>query len=143
MQLGDHPRECGKNSGLPNAPFWCIGSPPRVREKQKLRKMRKLSSGITPASAGKTVTLEEIQCSNRDHPRECGKNVIFFYLSLCSLGSPPRVREKPLGSEVDIDSYRITPASAGKTPLNSASERGSWDHPRECGKNQFVISPDP
>ena len=51
------------------------------------------------------------------------------------LGSPPRMRGKPVD---DIDCYectRITPADAGKTMLYCGCRSTRQDHPRGCGEN--------
>ena len=36
-------------------------------------------------------------------------------------------------------SFRITPASAGKTFIKWNIRLYSWDHPRECGKNWYDL----
>ena len=117
----DHPRECGKNCVVSTC-FGCsLGSPPRVREKLYLFALRLWELRITPASAGKTKTKTGKIALNRDHPRECGKNICIAYIVSVVVGSPPRVREKPPVSTSHIYSIRITPASAGKTLLRLSS----------------------
>ena len=56
------------------------------------------------------------------------------------LGSPPRVREKPVEIVRIKDVIRITPASAGKTDVSVSLINSSGDHPRECGKNLSYYS---
>ena len=92
--IRDHPRECGKNS-FPEPPkLKDTGSPPRVREKPKSSICCCRSSGITPASAGKTSFRLLKSWHLRDHPRECGKNHFLGFCLPWTTGSPPRVREK-------------------------------------------------
>ena len=131
----DHPRECGKNC-LAKVPFYHLQvSPPRVREKLNHSCLTSLDHRITPASAGKTIVLSCMLKHLKDHPRECGKNFINFSTCYGDLGSPPRVREKPLFLSSVSSTYRITSASAGKTNLSELALEGLRDHPRECGKN--------
>ena len=53
--LADHPRVCGKNLVAYNNVLMRLGSPPRVREKQKGIDWTLQGHGITPACAGKTL----------------------------------------------------------------------------------------
>ncbi len=52
-----------------------------------------------------------------------------------TIGSPPRVREKPTNLLKLILKLRITPAYAGKTSCVLSSGLRDRDHPRMCGKN--------
>ena len=92
-----------------------VGSPPRVREKPPSNQHFRQYSGITPACAGKTVTVYNNNEKCEDHPRVCGKNAIPDFPTYCRLGSPPRVREKHIPEYVKPHFARITPACAGKT----------------------------
>ena len=53
-----------------------------------------------------------------------------------TIGSPPRVREKPTNLLKLILKLRITPAYAGKTSCVLSSGLRDRDHPRMCGKNR-------
>ena len=90
---------------------------------------------ITPAYAGKTFagSMEEMQ--NSDHPRVCGENTTNFIQHRFIVGSPPRMRGKPVDTPRDYGQKRITPAYAGKTDLRVAYGRQKADHPRVCGEN--------
>ena len=140
----DHPRVCGKNSGVGLSGCCVSGSPPRVREKLKQRTDKIEPIGITPACAGKTLVLVRSLPKYRDHPRVCGKNQWESYTAKTERGSPPRVREKPnafLNSSCDTG---ITPACAGKTPVKFYRQCIDRDHPRVCGKNDqndLIVSP--
>ena len=126
---------CGKNitDSILQCCLW--GSPPRVREKLHFFVAFACASRITPACAGKTLGGIHQSLTTRDHPRVCGKNSLKKATILGALGSPPRVREKPLVISLRRYTVGITPACAGKT-LERESSRLSWeDHPRVCGKN--------
>ena len=111
----DHPRVCGKNHKISVQLSIHWGSPPRVREKPETLWHAKIPDGITPACAGKTPFFLRSVPLARDHPRVCGKNSAVLLANMGSLGSPPRVREKPLYNQLNERSFRITPACAGKT----------------------------
>ena len=93
------------------------GSPPRVREKLRDAKRKLFDTGITPACAGKTLKALASCSEIRDHPRVCGKNHHYFLDCSHRVGSPPRVREKPM--------------------IRTAIVYLLWDHPRVCGKNDL------
>ena len=111
----DHPRVCGKNSSCSLSRRTLSGSPPRVREKRVIYPVSLRHGGITPACAGKTVSDYPTNRLNGDHPRVCGKNLDIVWDFKPELGSPPRVREKPIKSVLDGLANGITPACAGKT----------------------------
>ena len=75
-----------------------------------------LTIRITPACAGKTELA---------HAKDLG-----------AVGSPPRVREKPIERLRVYIWQGITPACAGKTDQLKECGILRGDHPRVCGKNQ-------
>ena len=93
--LRDHPRVCGENR-----PLLCA---------------HRHAHRITPACAGKTQQFPQKRGQHGDHPRVCGENRISEKRIPSRGGSPPRVRGKPVSSEVIPAHCRITPACAGKT----------------------------
>ena len=99
-----------------------MGSPPRVREKLQHQLKGITLQGITPACAGKTGLYVLTQKIKRDHPRVCGKNHNHWKMNWGYVGSPPRVREKPIHW-------------AGTSWLDE-------DHPRVCGKNWSHVAVD-
>ena len=111
----DHPRVCGKNHFKSLISNLVAGSPPRMREKHFRSPIDIERSGITPAYAGKTPLRKRLGISTRDHPRVCGKNVSCTEVELWTVGSPPRMREKPVKHRIRATDIRITPAYAGKT----------------------------
>ena len=94
-----------------------------------------LTSGITPACAGKTLLIKARTMAFWDHPRVCGKNSGTILFISSNQGSPPRVREKLQQFGLHIPSNRITPACAGKTFSAAIKPICPKDHPRVCGKN--------
>ena len=111
----DHPRACGENQPRGNLLDNGSGSPPRVRGKLYPGQTGHLGQGITPARAGKTDSHAADVCRSADHPRACGENISSRFASRYALGSPPRVRGKPVTIEGSTATCRITPARAGKT----------------------------
>ena len=78
--------------------------------------------GITPAYAGKSAVLKQLQHSHMDHPRVCGEKVIRHPFPIHKRGSPPRMR--------------------GKAPLLGFGFTLILDHPRVCGeKCQLYAKP--
>ena len=70
---------------------------------------------ITPAHAGKTFSSKYASKARQDHPRACGENGRRGKHRAGQVGSPPRMRGKPLLGEIACGEPRITPAHAGKT----------------------------
>ena len=133
----DHPRACGENLGEVQAAAMAAGSPPRVRGKPDEADLMTGIGRITPARAGKTAKPRACCNRKKDHPRACGENAIVPRPKRLRMGSPPRVRGKP-GVDLKTSSrMRITPARAGKTPVQPLPLVFPPDHPRACGENQF------
>ena len=131
----DHPRGCGENATPHTRISARIGSPPRMRGKLCAVRVKLSLTGITPADAGKT---EYFGCSDseiKDHPRGCGENFDVFIIHPKQIGSPPRMRGKPITEAFKADIDRITPADAGKTGQSRTVATVQKDHPRGCGEN--------
>ena len=90
----DHPRVCGENLPVCYVLRGCVGSPPRVRGKQRRAGRRDAQRRITPACAGKTLSAFLWLLPLEDHPRVCGENLRRFNPGMSRIGSPPRVRGK-------------------------------------------------
>ena len=73
----DHPRVCGKHKIERSAIMRPVGSPPRMRETPLSDIFRTRPDRITPAYAGNTCIEEKPENSEKDHPRVCGKHLIF------------------------------------------------------------------
>ena len=111
----DHPRVCGEKTTAAEPLVGVGGSPPRMRGKvlQPIRPLDHL--GITPAYAGKSVSLSSQVCQGVDHPRVCGEKFPRPLLVLCLSGSPPRMRGKAPNGMRPLKPSGITPAYAGKS----------------------------
>ena len=71
--------------------------------------------GITPACAGKSFPAVLHFGLVEDHPRVCGEKALVASHKYYATGSPPRVRGKGLGLQVNVRLVGITPACAGKS----------------------------
>ena len=130
----DHPRVCGKKVTVIRSQTINEGSPPRVRGKGTLRELKRFSSGITPACAGKSLWCAQGQAQERDHPRVCEEKNFLLLMTSRRSGSPPRVRGKVDALSDIIQDYGITPACAGKSHWESLRRSPPEDHPRVCGE---------
>ena len=89
---------------------------------------------ITPAYAGKSRLLILWYQKNQDHPRLCGEKYKCWDGGGWYAGSPPPMRGKVYGKLIAGQTYRITPAYAGKSDAVILRQFGIEDHPRLCGE---------
>ena len=76
----DHPRVCGEKYLLDLLRCFRRGSPPRVRGKDPVPHRALAWPGITPACAGKSVTLQELsKYYDRITPACAGKSTLTWY----------------------------------------------------------------
>ena len=94
--------------------------------------------GITPTHAGKTGVVVGPANSTQDHPRSCGKDMLFMAIRAAISGSPPLVRERHALYGNTGSYIGITPARAGKTSTCSERKENKMDHPRSCGKDLIL-----
>ena len=135
----DHPRVCGEKL-VQFVHFRCPkGSPPRVRGKDPDAERGCERGGITPACAGKSLTIPKLTTRSWDHPRVCGEKSRVCPRSDPGTGSPPRVRGKARGCLRRPVSQRITPACAGKSVLFNIYQVIAEDHPRVCGEKARTL----
>ena len=130
----DHPRVCGEKICWFTPTTRQIGSPPRMRGKVILLDTKSCHDGITPAYAGKSLTIPKLSTASRDHPRVCGEKREAATRRRAALGSPPRMRGKEKGLLGVLGLDRITPAYAGKRNSACCAQLASRDHPRVCGE---------
>ena len=136
----DHPRLCGEKFICQHFQKRKPGSPPPMRGKVKLLDMLLSFSGITPAYAGKRLTLYKIWQTVRDHPRLCGEKFWFRAFPSTSVGSPPPMRGKDDLQKLFSVFFGITPAYAGKSFPFCFFWYVLRDHPRLCGEKCTKIS---
>ena len=92
--LGDHPRVCGEKLFPAGFKVTFQGSPPRMRGKVLALLIVPPSRRITPAYAGKSLTIQKMTTRSRDHPRVCGEKFSSMWRRYMVSGSPPRMRGK-------------------------------------------------
>ena len=110
-----HPRACGENEWDQRGKRFAHGSSPRMRGKRGLSHDRIKYTGLIPAHAGKTYSAICSGAHVEAHPRACGENAALTAHMSCEQGSSPRMRGKPLQSNVATLPGRLIPAHAGKT----------------------------
>ena len=110
----DHPRLCGEKLSVGLCSDKMTGSPPPMRGKVCIFSSPLVQHRITPAYAGKRVSVIFTRSSGRDHPRLCGEKIQKDRSFEIRLGSPPPMRGKAEFQLVFGDTVRITPAYAGK-----------------------------
>ena len=125
---------CGEKAKLPDCASSMRGSPPRVRGEVDGSAAVPVSWGITPACAGRRLTMQYPDTGVQDHPRVCGEKFVFIDHSSFPLGSPPRVRGEAGPDQGAQGVARITPACAGRRFILSVIYARSGDHPRVCGE---------
>ena len=136
---GDHPRVCGEKLAMLDEIYHAMGSPPRVRGKGPPQLLRCGVKGITPACAGKSLTIQKMTTRSRDHPRVCGEKNTTRHLFRRCLGSPPRVRGKVGRHKPNAVILGITPACAGKSIPERREVLHRGDHPRVCGEKANLL----
>ena len=112
-----------------------------MRGRGGLRVRQWLPAGITPAYAGKSVSVIWLVSQPQDHPRVCGEEKEGAPGRVPPLGSPPRMRGREPVVIRRFRRGRITPAYAGKSNLRQSKRLPTWDHPRVCGEESFVSHP--
>ena len=118
----------------------CVGSPPRMRGKVYAGKVCALLRWITPAYAGKRITLSRTVDKPSDHPRVCGEKKKRSAPSARSSGSPPRMRGKGRPTAYRSRKRGITPAYAGKSERIARDTKIIEDHPRVCGEKAVSVA---
>ena len=91
-QIWDHPRVCGEELSAIGGMYYELGSPPRMRGRVIRGLATRITSGITPAYAGKSHHLPAHTGKIRDHPRVCGEEFTQSATKTTIPGSPPRMR---------------------------------------------------
>src|SRR5690606_24407939 len=91
------------------------GSPPRARGARLRIALHDQRLRITPACAGSTPRVANVDCTGRDHPRVRGEHFWSWIWIGWLIGSPPRARgARPVRYAAAVGPG-ITPACAGST----------------------------
>ena len=134
VQPKDHPRVGGEKFWALLSRLPCVGSPPRWRGKDPMMTHYKVSTGITPALAGKSEGCRWPLPCDGDHPRVGGEKAERSRRLQLLQESPPRWRGKAAPLYVVVLNLGITPALAGKRGWIAASGNAGVDHPRVGGE---------
>ena len=135
----DHPRVCGEKTLPRHRAHFAMGSPPRMRGKGSKELESNGNMGITPAYAGKSLTILILYTDRWDHPRVCGEKDLRPDTQALVPGSPPRMRGKGHFRVGVACLTGITPAYAGKSAARVAGAGAHWDHPRVCGEKSGLF----
>ena len=111
-----------------------MGSPPHGRGKDFSAQHPERGRGITPAWAGKSEAMLNLNQIWWDHPRMGGEKLLVLLSVGWWLGSPPHGRGKGVCHGKCSRVVRITPAWAGKSQYHNRRTGGSEDHPRMGGE---------
>ena len=132
--IRDHPRVCGEKWYNAAQSWQQMGSPPRMRGKERPKTLEACLAGITPAYAGKSALLSTASSPVKDHPRVCGEKDKMGCSRPLIRGSPPRMRGKAVFRNTLEFLRGITPAYAGKRQPLPGYSKQTRDHPRVCGE---------
>ena len=135
------PAYAGKSHSYLNSTFLNLGSPPRMRGKERYHFAICEVYGITPAYAGKRGGQRALRFLPQDHPRVCGEKQRGVKDMKAAGGSPPRMRGKAEQQQSPVHLQRITPAYAGKSSLRGSRACSGRDHPRVCGEKAAWFLP--
>ena len=138
----DHPRVCGEKRSAGLGGRDGLGSPPRMRGKDRKDTDDAGITGITPAYAGKSPPAERSGPIRWDHPRVCGEKMDAATIQSGNAGSPPRMRGKDNQTASAANSTGITPAYAGKSHCHPGQCGRNGDHPRVCGEKKIQAQKD-
>ena len=114
------------------------GSPPRVRSRRCGSYYSRPCRGITSACAEQTVVCHCNHLPVWDHLRVCGADHVNHLPMLCGVGSPPRVRSRPIIEDVRLSPRRITSACAEQTIISRCCVVCCGDHLRVCGADMIL-----
>ena len=129
----DHLRVCGADIPTRSAEHDQGGSPPRVRSRRRVHRVDGVPPGITSACAEQTRSAWRDQGRLRDHLRVCGADPFSSRHIVWRLGSPPRVRSRPVWLTLLCSFTGITSACAEQTWLHCWQAFPKGDHLRVCG----------
>ena len=134
-----HPRSRGENTPLYLRLALTAGSSPLTRGKRRRCWSAFQSVRLIPAHAGKTRSCAPSPPTASAHPRSRGENAQAQRRVIIKHGSSPLTRGKPVASSIEVASWGLIPAHAGKTGTLCGSVARGTAHPRSRGENPHVI----
>ena len=114
VDIWDHPRLRGEKQKNKEKHNLVEGSPPLARGKGSKGHCKKRFVRITPACAGKRLSVCKYPLGKQDHPRLRGEKAPEPEEDTLTIGSPPLARGKGRNLGITRSIERITPACAGK-----------------------------
>ena len=137
----DHPRMRGEDVRHQEHRRVFQGSPPHARGRRGQVHLSCREQGITPACAGKTFGIKNIDGYSKDHPRMRGEDISMIEYGYVANGSPPHARGRLEAGHGHLDELGITPACAGKTATRPTCSSTRRDHPRMRGEDFPIPEP--
>ena len=135
----DHPRGCGEHPRYFLGVEPELGSSPRMRGTQSIKRKILVTARIIPADAGNTPCSCLLSHSRQDHPRGCGEHQFYVFGHRFHPGSSPRMRGTRIRTNGPSRRRGIIPADAGNTASASVSIGIVRDHPRGCGEHLYGV----
>ena len=111
-----------------------------MRGKDETRGLSRRASGITPARAGKRLTLKQLHRQLGITPARAGKSRPPGRRAARRWDHPRACGEKPAWNRPRCCCPWITPARAGKRMGRFSLSRSGRDHPRACGEKFVLVS---
>mgnify|MGYP006945809237 CR=1 FL=1 len=130
-----HPRSRGENITSRAGISLSLGSSPLTRGKLRSAATARMSAGLIPAHAGKTLNDASSELSPAAHPRSRGENKLAPLNADLPLGSSPLTRGKRNTAQSVSERPRLIPAHAGKTTAATGPGGSCTAHPRSRGEN--------
>ena len=130
----NYPRSCGEEPRSRIFRAVCVELPPLMRGRARNARNPLRMGGITPAHAGKSLTLFLCSLTQWNYPRSCGEEartalVLFFQWEL-----PPLMRGRARPPQPKQSNTGITPAHAGKSGCDEELRIRHRNYPRSCGE---------
>ena len=129
-----HPRGCGEEDPAPRFKLQVMETPPRVRGRVPRLEILLYWQRNTPAGAGKRAGGVTHGLPRQKHPRGCGEERNFRWVTSPSEETPPRVRGRGISLQLRLSFQGNTPAGAGKRAGRRDPRLRSQKHPRGCGE---------
>ena len=136
LPIGIIPAYAGSTAGAIGFGATAAGSSPHTRGALPPRAHRVPGDGIIPAYAGSTLAKLRWRRSQPDHPRIRGEHGSTARIRGLRVGSSPHTRGALSVLTECRSMFRIIPAYAGSTWVETAYDAGHADHPRIRGEHR-------
>ena len=136
-ELGAHPHSRGENMAMRRVGIGPSGSSPLTRGKHLLAQYDRMTGGLIPTHAGKTVVRSLGSGFVRAHPHSRGENPHGSKRSIRPMGSSPLTRGKHQAPVLRASARGLIPTHAGKTAAHALAEIVARAHPHSRGENTY------